>query len=531
MASQSGSIPDGKKNCIKSYVSSIRSSTLLWFALIAVLLVVSRVTLAPTYLVTFDEVNFALSIKKFDPVRHQPQPPGYPLYVILLRLLRVFVPHIEDLFLVAALLGSMLALLLLWAVGQRLTGERTGCVAALLLLFHPAFWFAALSNPIRIYLAAGAVGVAFCLVMALSSSRTVLWYSAAAVVFGIAGGFRPDLLFALFPLMAYTAWRLRLGVSALSIAVGAFLVSTSVWLGVLVATMGGPVAFAVLMGSYWHQQGATTSPLLGASFHSSMGMAYQAIIWTFAATLSWLWCAPFVFRRGKRIFTKLQTEFLFVWLVPGFLFYALVHIGDPDHPLSLIPVTCIAGAVLLIKFADWFAPKWFPAIAGAAVALNFLFFIVPLNQTAGAASYQAAASLDTYMQQVIELIDTLRDKGPVTAVSPAFVSGWRAVSYYFPDIPVLVIDYGDLRNPRGARWFRGERLPLPVIAGTILLPGCGTIAWIDPDARPIADSAGGQFVWMPGIPVTDTPATPNALYSLRGFKFLVDPQGCGQDPR
>src|SRR4051794_36182645 len=119
MASQSGPIPDGKKNCIKSYVLSIRRTTLLWFALIAVLLVVSRVTLAPTYLVTFDEVNFALSIKTFDPVRHQPQPPGYPLYVILLRLLRVFVPHIEDLFLVAALLGSMLALLLLWAVGQR----------------------------------------------------------------------------------------------------------------------------------------------------------------------------------------------------------------------------------------------------------------------------------------------------------------------------------------------------------------------------------------------------------------------------
>jgi hypothetical protein len=38
-------------------------------------------------------------------------------------------------------------------------------------------------------------------------------------------------------------------------------------------------------------------------------------------------------------------------------------------------------------------------------------------------------------------------------------------------------------------------------------------------------------VWMPGIPVTDTPATPNALYSLRGINFLVDPQGCGQYPR
>src|SRR5690242_15371695 len=179
MASNSAPASEGQRARSDSGLLPFRRSTLLWLTLILGLLVVSRTALAPTYLVTFDDVNFALSIKKFDVLQHQPQPPGYPLFVGLLRLFSFFVPQVEPLFLVVALFGSALALVLLWAVGDRLTGARTGLVAALLLLFHPAFWFAALTNPIRIYLAAGAVAVSLCLVKAFASDRPATWYCAA----------------------------------------------------------------------------------------------------------------------------------------------------------------------------------------------------------------------------------------------------------------------------------------------------------------------------------------------------------------
>jgi hypothetical protein len=530
MAAQSVPLPNVPRASAKIFLSIFSLSTLLWFALILCLLLASRIPVAPTYLVTFDEVNFALSIQKFAPLEHQPQPPGYPLYVALLRLLHIFIPQIERVFLVTGLLGSMLVLLLVWALGNRFIASRTGITAAMLLLFHPAFWFACLTNPIRVYLAAGAAGVALCLAKALSDSRALFWFSIAAFVFGIAAGFRPDLLFVLFPLMVYTAWRLRLRAGAIAIAAVAFLVPASVWLAALFASMGGSRAFIALMTSYWNQQGSTTSPLLGASFSSSAAMAYWAVIWTFAATLSWLWCLPFLLRRGYRILTKRQAEFLLVWLLPGFLFYALVHIGDPDHPLSLIPVTCIAGAAALTAFADTFAPRLLPIIVGVAVILNLLFFIKPINQTAGAASYESLISLDSYMEQVIESIDGLRGRGPVTVVSPAFISGWREVSYYFPRIPVLVIESDDVRYPAGSRWYRGQRYSLPVEAGMITLPGCGTIAWIDPDARPVAESGGTPVNAMPGVPVTDTSAVPNSIYNLRGFRFQTDRRGCAPIP-
>jgi hypothetical protein len=216
---------------------------------------------------------------------------------------------------------------------------------------------------------------------------------------------------------------------------------------------------------------------------------------------------------------------LLVWLVPGFLFYALVHIGDPDHPLSLIPVTCIAGAVVLFKFAGGPSGRWLPAAIGAAVGLNVLFFVKPISRTAAAASFETVESLDTYMQQVVESIDALRNEGPVTAVAPEFVSGWRNVSYYFPDVPVLVIESDDPQKPAGSRWYRGQRLALPVSAGTIQLPGCGTIAWIDPDARPV-EEPGKPVQWMPGVPVTGMKTKPDALYKFRGYTFRAARQGC-----
>src|SRR6185437_7640328 len=108
-------------------------------------------------------------------------------------------------------------------------------------------------------------------------------------------------------------------------------------------------------------------------------------------------------------------------------------------------------------------------------------------------------------------------------VSLAFISGWRTVSYYFPDISVLVIESDDPRKPSGSRWYRGQRLPLHVSAGTVILPGCGTLAWIDPDARPVAEPDGKPPASMPGAPVTGVEAKPDSSYRFRDFDFRTGP--------
>lgn len=504
----------------------------LWAAAILAMLIVSRAALAPRYLVTFDEVNFAFSIKQFNPLLHQPQPPGYPLFVGLLRLGALFVTKVEYLFLIAALFGSALSLVLIWAVGDRLLGQGTGPVAAFLLLFHPSFWYAALTNPVRVFLAAGALGVVFCVLRALTGSQAVKWYYVAATVFGIATGFRPDLLFTLLPLMVYCGWRMRLGIRQAALAVVLLLLGISSWVFAAALPAGGLLPYIALLRAYGKQQGSASSILLGAPFQSAVHMAYTTTVWTFTGALSWAWCIPLLFRRKQRIFTDTQVQILLIWLIAGFLFYALVHTGDPDHTLSIVPVTCLAGAVVLMDFAQYYAPKYLPFIICGAVAINVLLFLRPVGKTSAAASYRTVASLDEYMQDVIDSIAALRSRGPVTVVAPAFVSGWRTISYYFPDVPILVIDSQNPGHPNGRRLYRGSVSVFPVNAGAFILPGCGTIAWIDTIARPVSNASGKLVSAMPGAPVTYLESKPDASYTFRKFRFRTESHGCStSNPR
>lgn len=511
-----------------------KRAALLWFALIAVLLIVSRVALRPRHLNTFDDINFALAIGHFNPAQHQPQPPGYPLFVGLLKLGALFVPKVEHLFLAVALLGSLLALVCLWAIGDRLLGRPLGLIAALLLLFHPTFWFAALTNPIRLFLAAGATAVAWCLIQACGAralacraetrldarlNGAVNSFYLAAFVWGLASGFRPFLLVTLFPLMLYTAWRLRLNARQILIALALALLPIAAWFTALVIPVGGSLKYFQLMRAYWDQQGSSTSILLGARISSALHMAYMTMVWTFVGVLSWVWCIPFVFRSAKSLFTRFEIEFLLVWLIPGFLFYATVHTGDPDHPLSIVPVTCLMGAAVLARVAREYAPRSLPALVVAAVALNALMFFKPVNKTAKAGSYKVAQWLDGYMNGVITSVEALHAKGPVAVVSAGPTPGWRNVSYYFPDVPVLVVSSADPQNPFGWESYRGRARPLTIENKSILLPACRTIAWINFNDTPVSLTGAQVLPSLPSASLTVTAPGFDAGYKFRGFTF------------
>src|SRR5690242_17085233 len=84
---------------------SNRTTPLMLSALL-VFIVVTRWLVVPRYLYYFDSANFALSLEHFNPALHQPQPPGYPLFVALLRLIHIVVPAPETVMLIAGIIGA-----------------------------------------------------------------------------------------------------------------------------------------------------------------------------------------------------------------------------------------------------------------------------------------------------------------------------------------------------------------------------------------------------------------------------------------
>ena len=496
-------------------------------AALAALLVASRWLLLPRYLITFDEINFALSIRNFNPRMHQPQPPGDPLFVLLLKVLALAIPRIEAVFLAAGLLLSVTALWLMWKLGNLALPSRWGLVAALLLLFNPAFWLSSLTNPVRLSLAAGAAGVAWCLFLAWRRASAA-WFVFAAGVWGVAAGFRPGLAVTLAPLVLYTACRMRLQWKVLLLAMAACFVAVASWLPVLVAASGGFRAFLEMLRSYSTNQIDDYSILLGGRLPAAVKMAWEAIVWSCLGSLSWIWAALYQARRNRHLsFDPELLRFLLVWFVPGLLFSAFFHVGDADHTLSIVPATCLAGAAVLASLTSKSTGRTAVTVAAIAVLLNVFLFLKPISRTSKASTYKPVAWMDGYISR---LVNGLRDFEPNSAVTAIFdegVTGWRNVSYYLPSVRVIVIRHDAAKTPNGWEIQHGHSQPWSSADGTVELPACGVWAWVDPKIQPIAGS--GEPPVSHRDPIWFARASPGAVVQFRGLRFLGS-HGCEATP-
>jgi hypothetical protein len=200
----------------------------VWLLAITAALVLSRWALFPRYLVTFDEINFAFAIDHFNPALHQPQPPGYPLFVALLKLLSLLLPKVESVFLVAGLLMSGASLMVLWKLCELVVGPKQGALGVLLLLFNPAFWLSALTNPVRLSLAFGTSLVALC-VWKACRENSAHGLPLAAAALGFAAGFRPTLVVLMAPLLLWAAVRARVRWKVAGLTLLCFCAALATW--------------------------------------------------------------------------------------------------------------------------------------------------------------------------------------------------------------------------------------------------------------------------------------------------------------
>ena len=104
-------------------------------------LAASRVLLLPDGPWEQDEAIFATAVRDFDLLRHQPQPPGFPGWIVLGKLLT---PLTGDALLSLRLwscAASVVLFVLLAGLLRRVVSERTALLGALLFCFLPTVWF------------------------------------------------------------------------------------------------------------------------------------------------------------------------------------------------------------------------------------------------------------------------------------------------------------------------------------------------------------------------------------------------------
>jgi len=109
---------------------------LLALAAYAALLVAS----APAWPDDWDGVGFLESVRDFDLARFHPHPPGYPVYVALLRLASAVTRDPMRAAVVVAAASGATAAAFVWGAARRVAGERAAWTCALLVGVSPLTW-------------------------------------------------------------------------------------------------------------------------------------------------------------------------------------------------------------------------------------------------------------------------------------------------------------------------------------------------------------------------------------------------------
>jgi hypothetical protein len=239
---------------------------------------VTRLPFAARRLWDHDSVQFALGVERYDLAAHHPHPPGYPLYIAVLKVLAALgidaLHGMVALSILAAALGAGLMVPLTARLVAAVTGRgcvgaaggpdapggagageesavetgsgaplAAGVLAAALYVFNPLLWFYG-ELPL-VYAVEGGmtVGLAYA-AWRMADGRGAFLTGCAA--FAVAGGVRPSTLALLLPLFLFGVWRAwRRGASLGTLAAGAALGAALglAWLLPLLAAAGGYAAY------------------------------------------------------------------------------------------------------------------------------------------------------------------------------------------------------------------------------------------------------------------------------------------------
>ncbi|HTQ55248.1 MAG TPA: hypothetical protein VMI94_12355 [Bryobacteraceae bacterium] len=416
--------------------------------------------LSARYSFGWDSSQFDRGVFDFDILRHQPHPPGYPLWILALRGLTPMLGNPNRAQVLLALLFTIAALLFFRALAVDLLGTAAGWSAAWLLAFSPVVCLNAASS--QIY--AVDLFQACCagwLAARIGMGRLRLAVPGLALA-AIAGGFRPSGAVFLAPLLLYALW--RGGRQKPLPAVAGIVAAAVCWLAWLLPTARLTGGLRVL-SALNHQQMAVSFQKTSV-FYGASPMRHVHMLLDVCITLGVALCAfvPAVLAWGAfrtRDATSRPSPhsawatpaFFFLWMAPNLALVFLFHFSQPGYlALSLPP--------LALPLA-WFARRPLTRLrwtgAGVAVALLVSYFPYDLFIRPGPtrlpflllrATPRITRLIENSQREIARLVDSM--DGPpeeklIYCLRDTFEApNIRTVTYDFPDVVWAM--------PQGSGW-------------------------------------------------------------------------------
>lgn len=438
------------------------SSDVVVATTLSLLTMLSRLPYRARMLYNWDAVQFALALREYDVVKHQPHPPGYILYVALGRLVNVWLDDPTAAYVTLAVVFSGLTTFVVYYLALTVYDRATALAAATLLAVSPLFWFYGSVGLTYAGEALCASTVAYFAFRALRGSETDAWLAAGYL--GLASGLRQSIVVLLLPLWLVAA---AVGVRRpRTIAVGLLIIAAAVltWFVPMIWLTGGLDRYVTASLELADSVVKPTS-IVGGPAETTLRMSrylLESILVGLGPLALVTLLVPWYVRRhgwGQREW------FLLGWAGPPVLVYTLVHFGQAGYVLTFLPALVVLLArVLVAALAEAFftTHAWVRGLATTAavvlvVLVNGAFFVnarpAPRDFDTPRPAWVKTAQDEAFDWIWSRTAAALREHEEVVQT---FVGAIRGL--YGPDDTLVLTELG---NPRSYPWLRHAMFYLP----------------------------------------------------------------------
>jgi len=381
-----------------------------------------------------DSVQFALATGKFDVALHQPQPPGYFLYVMMGRLFLLFTKDENTAFVAVSILFSTLAVVAVYHLAKELFDKESAVAAAAIAITSPVFWLhgeVALSYAPEAFMS---VLFAFLCFRMQKGEGGLYWE--AAVALAVSGGIRQNTMVFLFPLWLYSMRGFGPRRAFASLAI--FWVAIAAWFIPMLHMTGGYERYSAALKAHWLDANWRGIHLNWIAFNGRHMAMF--LLFGLGVALVPLTAAVYFRMRGFLRRADPQKVFFFIaWMLPAFLFHLLIftHPAVPGHSLIYMvglfilsgkAVTAISssiGAMLQEKRVLLRKVILYPVVATNAA----LFLFVPTHF-----SYEVVRSQDLMISEYVDAVRRNFSPADTEIIgNNRFFFGYRYAMYYLPE--------------------------------------------------------------------------------------------------
>ncbi len=450
---------------------------------LVVITVATRLPFVPPIIADSDGAEYAFALDKFDMARGYPHAPGYPYFVLCAKPIYALTGD-ANISLVAVAIGfSALACGALYLLGTALFGPWVGLAAALLLMTDSNFWhFGVAWRP-------PPAGVFWAVIVALCAYRirraSPRWSSICALVIGVAGGFRQQILTFFTPMWLWfsrqVGWRRLVG-GLIIIAV-----LTGTWIGLASHWTGGYAIYQASNQAQWREH-IYNSSVFAAVSNGPKAVVERLIhrlgVWSellfgghsHLSVLAWL--LPLLYALGRIlrpqcIYSDERPQLLLAWIAPVMAFHLLVNMDNRSYVLIYMPALCLLAALGIYLFcADlrellpdgrrWQLPVCIVVVVVLGMMLNVGVFVLRTQPEDARHTRQ--------VESIINYIKSQYRSTEAAIVQSDARMFYHAVHYYLPEYKGYLLQQ-TMSPPRPSLAFPSPvRLPDSVTSVIFLNP-------------------------------------------------------------